>query len=61
MSYEPINASDARNEASRYGTIPFPGNARKDGGWDFVVDTDDGEIVVSVVRADDGSICSEAG
>lgn len=49
-----VNPSDARDRASLLGEVIGCGDEREDGGWDFVVDTEEGEILVSVIRGDDG-------
>lgn len=48
MSNE-VNPSDAREVAAAYGQV-ICADAREDGGWDVLVDTANGEIIVSVVR-----------
>lgn len=55
-----ISAYDARNEATRHGTVVTTGTANRDGGWDFVVETENGDTVVSVFRLDNGMIGSAA-
>ena len=59
MTSTEIIASDAREIASVYGTIIGVMEPREDGGWDALVETDNGEIVVSVVM-ENGEIVSFA-
>ena len=56
MAIQEVNASDARDLIAPLGEIIGAGDARDDGGWDFVVEIDECEHLVSVVADADGTL-----